>query len=263
MNLIAAIVTLCMLVVAARPPDEEHAYGHSKAEYFASGVEGALILTAAAGIAWTAVHRLLDPKPLERVGVGLVVSLGSAALNLAAARVLFRAGRRHRSIALEADGHHLLTDVWTSLAVLAGIGLVALTGWQRIDPVVALVAAANIVRSGVDLVRRSTLGLLDTALPAGDQEALERVLGRHRGPTVQFHAVRTRQAGARRFVSMHVLVPGDWSVRRGHALLEALEQEIAAAIPQAMVFTHLEALEDPSSFEDQSLDRSTASAPER
>ncbi|HVO21275.1 MAG TPA: cation diffusion facilitator family transporter [Anaeromyxobacter sp.] len=254
-NLVAAVVTLWMLVVAARPPDEDHAFGHSKAEYFASGVEGALILVAASGIVFGAVRRLLEPRPLERLGVGLLISFAAAALNLGAARVLFRAARTHRSIALEADAHHLMTDVWTSVAVLAGIGLVALTGWDRLDPLVALVAAANIVRSGFDLVRRSTLGLLDTAMPAGEQQALDRLLDRHRGPTVQFHAVRTRQAGARRFISMHVLVPGDWSVRRGHDLLETLEREIAAAFPSAAVFTHLEALEDPSSFEDQEFDR--------
>jgi cation diffusion facilitator family transporter len=254
-NLAAAITMLWMLAVAARPPDEEHAYGHSKAEYFASGVEGGLILVAAAGIAWAAVGRLLSPRPVEQAGLGLVIATAASLVNLGVALVLLRGGRRHHSIALEADGHHLMTDVWTSAGVLTGIGLVAATGWQPLDPIVALLVAANIVRSGYLLVRRSALGLLDTALAPEDQEALHVVLERHRGPEVQFHAIRTRQAGARRFVSMHVLVPGDWPVRLGHQLLEQVEREVRAAIRNVTVFTHLEALEDPASFEDQGLDR--------
>jgi cation diffusion facilitator family transporter len=219
-NLAAAAMTLAMLRVAARPADEEHAYGHTKAEYFASGVEGTLILVAAGAIAWTAVDRLRAPRPIEQAGLGLVISTVASLVNLAVARVLFRAGRRHHSIALEADAHHLMTDVWTSAGVLVGIGLVALTGWHRLDPLVALGVAANIVWSGVQLVRRSAAGLLDSALPASDQEALRRVLARYASPGLQFHAIRTRQAAARRFVSMHVLVPGEWTVRRGHDLLE-------------------------------------------
>ena len=254
-NLVAAATTLGMLGVAARPPDEEHAYGHTKAEYFASGVEGALILVAAAAIAWTAVDRLLHPKAIEQLGVGLLVSTGASLVNLVVARVLFAAGRRHHSIALEADAHHLMTDVWTSVGVLAGIGLVALTGWTVLDPVVALLVAANIVFSGVKLVRRSMLGLLDTALPAEELAALQGVLDRHAGPEVQFHAVRTRQAAARRFVSMHVLVPGAWPVQRGHELAERVEADVRAVLHGATVFTHLEAIEDPASYADEALDR--------
>jgi cation diffusion facilitator family transporter len=254
-NLVAAATTLGMLSVAARPPDEEHAYGHTKAEYFASGVEGALILVAAAAIAWTAVDRLFHPKPIEQLGVGLLVSTGASLVNLVVARVLFAAGRRHHSIALEADAHHLMTDVWTSVGVLAGIGLVALTGWAVLDPVVALLVAANIVLSGVKLVRRSMLGLLDTALPPEELAALQGVLDRHAGPEVRFHAVRTRQAAARRFVSMHVLVPGAWPVQRGHELLERVEADVRATLHGATVFTHLEAIEDPASYADESLDR--------
>jgi cation diffusion facilitator family transporter len=254
-NLVAAATTLGMLTVAARPPDEEHAYGHTKAEYFASGVEGALILVAAAAIAWTAVDRLLHPKAIEALGIGLVISTAASLVNLVVARVLFRAGRKHHSIALEADAHHLMTDVWTSVGVLAGIGLVALTGWNVVDPVVALLVAANIVFSGVKLVRRSMLGLLDTALPPEELKALQAVLDRHAGPEVQFHAVRTRQAAARRFVSMHVLVPGDWPVRRGHELLERVEADVRGVLHNATVFTHLEAIEDPASYADEALDR--------
>jgi cation diffusion facilitator family transporter len=175
--------------------------------------------------------------------------------------VLIAVGRRHRSIALEADGHHLMTDVWTSAGVIAGIAAVALTGWHWLDPVVALAVAVQIVWMGVRLVRRSWLGLLDAALPADERAALRAVLDRYAADGVRFHAVRTRQAGARRFVDMHVLVPGAWSVRRGHELLERIEDDVRAAVPHAIVFTHLEALEDPASFRDQELDRSGSARP--
>jgi cation diffusion facilitator family transporter len=254
-NLAAAIMTLLMVTLAARPPDEDHAYGHSKAEYFASTVEGALILVAAVAIAWAAVDRLLHPQPLEQAGLGLAVSAGASLVNLVVARVLFAAGRRHRSIALEADAHHLMTDVWTSVGVLLGIAVVAATGWTVLDPLVAIGVAVNIVWTGVQLIRRSALGLLDTALPEEERALLQAVLDRHDAAFVRFHAVRTRQAGARRFVSMHVLVPGEWTVLRGHRLLEQIEGEVRAALPGATVLTHLEAMEDPASWEDQGLDR--------
>jgi cation diffusion facilitator family transporter len=254
-NLVAAIITLVMLIVAARPPDEQHAYGHGKAEYFASGAEGALILLAAAGIGWTAIERLLHPQGLEQLGWGVAVSTGASLVNFGAARVLLSAGKRHHSIALEADAKHLLTDVWTTAGVLAAIGLVALTGWVVLDPIIALVVAAQIVWTGIQLMRRSALGLLDTALAPEEQEALRTVLARHEGEALQFHAVRTRQAAARRFISMHVLVPGGWTVRQGHDRVEQIEGEVRAAIRNATVFTHLEAIEDPASFLDQGLDR--------
>jgi cation diffusion facilitator family transporter len=254
-NLAAASLTLVMLSIAARPPDEDHAFGYGKAEYFASGAEGALILIAAAGIAWAAVGRFLDPQPLERIGLGVAAAVLASAVNFGVARVLLAAGRRHHSIALEADGRHLMTDVWTSAGVLAGLGGVASTGWLWLDPLVALGVAAHIVWSGASLIRRSWLGLLDTALAPHEMGALRAVLASHGSEQVQFHAIRTRQAGARRFISMHVLVPGRWTVRRGHALLERIEDDVRAAIPNATVFTHLEALEDPTSFEDEHLDR--------
>jgi len=261
-NLGAAAMTLVMITIAARPPDEDHAYGHGKAEYFASGAEGLLILLAAGGIVWAAVGRLLHPRPLLQLGLGVAVSVAASLVNLGVALVLLRAGRRYHSIALEADGHHLMTDVWTSAGVLVGIGGVALTGWQRLDPLVAIGVALNIVWTGVRLVRRSSLGLLDTVLAPAERRALDEVLSRHAGDLVQFHAVRTRQAGARRFVSLHVLVPGAWSVRRGHALLEEIERDVRAAVPNATVETHLEPIEEPVSFEDQELDRA-APPPER
>lgn len=261
-NLAAATLALTMVTVALRPPDEDHAFGYGKAEYIASGAEGTLILFAAVGIGWTAVGRLLHPQALERIGLGVLVSAGASAVNLAVARALVSAGRRHRSIALEADGQHLMTDVWTSAGVIAGIGAVAATGRTWLDPVIALGMAAHILWSGFRLVRRSWLGILDSALPAKDLEALAAVLARHSGCSeVRFHAVRTRQAGARRFVSMHVLVPGAWSVSRGHALAERIERDVREAIPAAAVDTHLEALEDPASFEDQDLDRGLPDGP--
>jgi cation diffusion facilitator family transporter len=254
-NLVAAAFTLGMLALAARPPDEDHAYGYGKAEYFSSGVEGAMIFAASCAIGWTAVERLRHPQPLEQVGLGLALSVAASLVNLGVSRVLLAAGRRYRSIALEADAHHLLTDVWTSAGVLVGIGLVAVTGWQLLDPIVALAVAVQILWTGGKLVRRSAQGLLDRAMEPAEQEALQRILDRHAGADVRFHALRTRQAGARRFVTVHVLVPGDWPVKQGHALCEHLENEIGAELSHATVLTHLEALEDPASFEDQELDR--------
>ena len=254
-NLVAAIMALAMLIVAARPPDEAHAYGHNKAEYFSSGVEGALVLVAAVGIVWTALPRLLAPEPLEQVGLGLAISLAASAVNFGIARILFRAGRLSNSIVLEADAHHLMTDVWTSVGVLVGIVAVPLTGWQRLDPIVALVVAANIVRIGVQLLRRSALGLMDTAIPAEEQAAIDKVLEQYRQQGIQFHALRTRQAGTRQFLSLHILVPGDWPVWRGHQCAEQVAADIRRALPTVHVFTHLEALDDPASWLDTALDQ--------
>jgi cation diffusion facilitator family transporter len=254
-NLAAALMALAMLAVAARPPDEMHAYGYSKAEYFSSGAEGALILLAAASIVWTAVPRLISPRPLEQVGVGLAVSVLAAALNFAVARLLLDAGKRYRSITLEADAHHLMTDVWTSAGVVAGIGVVALTGWSRLDPIIALLVAVNILWTGLKLLRRSTLGLLDATLPPSDQEAIKQILRRYLNRGIHYHALRTRHAGSRSFISFHVLLPGEWTVQQGHDLLEEMEREIRAAVPGATVFTHLEPIGDPAAWQDLTLDR--------
>ena len=254
-NLVGGVMALAMLTVAARPADEDHAFGHAKAEYFSSGVEGSLILVAAAGIAVAAVRRLLDPRPLEQAGIGLAVSTAASLVNLGVALVILKAARRRRSITLEANAHHLLTDVWTSAGVLLGVGLVVATGWLVLDPLVALLVAANIVWTGVSIVRRSVSGLMDTALPPEELARVRAVLARHEEIGVRFHAVRSRQAGARSFVSMHVLVPGEWSVQKGHDLLERLEGELRAALPDATFFTHLEPLEDPASFADEGLER--------
>lgn len=260
-NLAAAIMALAMLSVAARPPDEGHAYGHAKAEYFASGVEGTLIMVAAGSIAFAAVPRLVAPQPIEQAGLGLAISVSASLVNLVVAQVLLRAGQRHNSITLEADAKHLMTDVWTSAGVLVGIAAVVLTGWERLDPLIALAVAANIIWSGVRLVQRSVLGLMDTALPANEVEAIKAVLDRHRGDEVQYHALRSRQAAQRRFVSFHILVPGSWTVLQGHQLLERIEGDIRATLPNITVFTHLEPIEDPVSFEDTQLDRVAEETP--
>jgi cation diffusion facilitator family transporter len=254
-NLVGASVALVMLTIAARPADEEHAYGHTKAEYFSSGVEGTLILLAAASIAVAAVRRLLAPQPIEQVGVGLAVSAVATAVNLAVALVLRRAGKTYHSITLEADGQHLMTDVWTSVGVIGGVFAVSMTGWLRLDPILAIAVAANIVRIGWRIVWRSAHGLMDTALPAGELEAVKAALASHLGEGVQYHALRTRQSGARRFVSLHVLVPGTWTVHEGHALLEDVEARIRAEVPNVTITTHLESLDDPRSYYDDQLDR--------
>ena len=254
-NLVAALVALITIRWATRPPDDEHMYGHEKAEYFSAGFEGALILVAAASITWFAVGRLLHPVPLEDVGVGIAVSLVASSINLIVGLVLIRAGREHRSITLEADGKHLMTDVWTSVGVIVGVALVWVTGWERLDPLIALAVAANIVLMGATLIRRSGGGLLDRTLPAVEQQSVDAVLDRVRADGVQFHGVRTRQSGRRSFVSLHVLVPGAWTVQHGHDLSERLEREIRAALPHASVLTHVEPVEDEVSFADQQLDR--------
>ncbi len=255
-NLIAAIVALTALTFAARPPDAEHAYGHEKAEYFASGVEGALILIAAASIIYAAVDRLLHPQPIEQVTVGLAIAIAASLINLIVARILLRAGRYYRSITLEADAHHLMTDVWTSVGVVLGVIAVVLTGWYQLDPMIAIAVALNIIWSGSRLLRRSALGLLDTALSPADREQVEAILnGFREREGVGYHALRTRQAGSRCFVSVHILVPGIWTVTRGHLLLEQVEAALRHTLPGSTIFTHLEPIEDPLSFADQTLDR--------
>jgi cation diffusion facilitator family transporter len=252
-NLAGAVVAYVMLVVADRPPDDDHAYGHSKAEYFASGFEGGLIVVAAVGIGWVAVSRLLSPQPLEWVGAGLLVAAVATAVNLWVARLLLEAGRAHGSITLESSGYHLMTDVWTSVGVIVGVGAVGLTGWRWLDPVIALAVAAHVLTTGARLVRGSALGLLDTALPEAELDRVRGVLADYEARGIVFHAVRSRRAGRRAFVSLHVLVPGEWTVQRGHDLAEEVEASIADRIPGCTVFTHLEPVEDPASLRDQRI----------
>ena len=255
-NLVAALVAMGMLRWASTPPDEQHLFGHEKAEYFSAGVEGGLILLAAVSIGWTAVMRLIHPVELVDIGIGVALSAAASVVNLTVGLVLIRAGKKSRSITVEADGRHLLTDVWTSAGVIAGVLVVGATGWLRLDPVVALFVAANIVVTGVSLLRRAGAGLMDHALSPAEQDALERVLARYRHDGVSFHAVRTRQAGRRSFVSLHVLVPGAWSVSEAHALADGLEREIQSTLPGAAVITHLEPSGDPASLADAELERS-------
>jgi cation diffusion facilitator family transporter len=259
-NLVAAVVALLALRWATKPADEEHAYGHAKAEYFSAGVEGSLIVVAALAIVGTAVPRLIDPVAIDDVGIGLAVSAAASLINLAVGLLLLRAGRRHRSITLEADGRHLMTDVWTSAGVIAGVAAVALTDWQRLDPIIALAVAANIIFTGSSLVRRSVGGLMDRALDPEELQRIRDVLAPFERQGIRFHALRTRQAGRRAFISVHVLVPRAWSVQRGHDEVERVEADLLDALPYATVFTHLEPLEDPRSYDDTQLDRREASA---
>ncbi len=255
-NLAGATMALIMLTIASRPADESHVYGHSKAEYFASMVEGLLILTAAAGIFSTAVGRLLNPLPLEGLGVGLAVSASASLINFVVARVLMNEGKKRSSISLEADAHHLMTDVWTSAGVIGGVAVAGFTGWYVLDPVLAILVALNIVWTSFGLLRRSIMGLMDAALPAHEQVLIEEVMTRYRARGVNFHALRTREAAARRFISVHVLVPGEWTVHDAHHIAEDFEADIRAALGGVVtVFTHLEPVEDELSMEDMFLDR--------
>jgi len=255
-NLAGAVMALVMLIIAARPADEDHVYGHSKAEYFASVTEGILIFGAAIGIMVTAVQRLFDPRPIEQLGIGLGVSVAASLINFIVARILLTAGRKRNSITLEADARHLMTDVWTSLGVIGGVAVAGVTGWSILDPLVAIAVALNIVWTGFQLVRRSVSGLMDAALPENEQGLIQAVMKKYQERGVNFHALRTRQAAARRFISVHVLVAGDTTVHDAHHIVENFEDDIRAALGGAVtVFTHLEPAEDELSMEDIYLDR--------
>lgn len=255
-NLAGATMALGMLTIAARPADESHVYGHSKAEYFASVTEGLLVLGAAGGIISAAITRLLQPRELVQLGVGLGVSIAASLVNFIVARILLREGKMRRSITLEADAHHLMTDVWTSIGVIGGVAVAGVSGWTVLDPLVAILVAVNIIWTGVRLVSRSVSGLMDAALPAQEQKLIRGVMERYGKQGVTFHALRTRQAAARRFVSVHLLVPGDWTVHDAHHIAEDFESDIRAALGSAVtVFTHIEPVEDELSMEDMFLDR--------
>ncbi len=252
-NVAAAVTAYFSLRYAARPVDESHTYGHEKIEFFSSGLEGVLIVAAAAGIAWYAVQRLISPQPLQPLGLGLGISLVASIINGITAVVLLRAGRRHGSIVLEADGRHLLTDVWTSAAVLLGLSLVWLTGVLMLDPLIALVVAANILWTGFDLIRRSFDGLMDHALPQQEQSAVRSAIERYLGPNMDYHALRTRRAGRRRFVDFHLLVPGKLSVQEAHTLTGRIEESVRGVLPDLEVTVHIEPIEDRSSWRDSAL----------
>ena len=249
-NLMGAIMALWMLTIAAQPADEVHAFGHSKAEYFSSIFEGILILIAAAGIGYTAIERIFNPVQLDQMGVGVLISIAGSAMNYVVARILMVAGKKNNSITLEADSQHLMTDVWTSVGVVLGIGLIALTGWSRLDPVVAIIVALNIVWTGVGLVRRSVDGLMDSVLPEHERKAVEVVMESYRQKNVVFHALRTRQAASKRFLTVHMLVPGEWTVHDAHHVAEDFEGEIRGVLGDAVISTHIEPVEDQISMDD-------------
>ncbi len=254
-NLTTAIMTLIVLFIVARPADEDHAYGHGKAEYLSSGAEGGLILAASGGIIFVAIRRLINPQPVDHLDIGLIAIGLATLINLVVSQGLIRVGKRQRSIALEADGRHLMTDVLTSAGVILGVLLVKLTGILRLDPIIAIVFAVNIAVTGVRLILRSARGLMDTALPHQDIRAITAALDRLVEEGVRYHALRTRQSGARNFASVDIQVPGGWTVQQGHDLLERVDLELRKAVPGLTVFSHLEPIEDPRSWNDIQLDR--------
>ena len=256
-NLVAAVVALIMLNLAEKPPDEKHEFGHNKAEYFSSAIEGGLIVLAAFSIIWSAVPRIFNPQPLENIGVGLLIAVGASLINLAVSIILVKNGKKNNSITLEADGKHLMTDVLTSGGVLLGIALVKLTGWLVLDAVVAIGVALNIIWTGSQLVKRSALGLLDTAIPESETDKINQVLGKYKQQNIRFHSLMTRQAVQRKFISVQLQMPGTWNIHQGHKFAEQIEKDIRMLFPEShtTVFTHLEPVEDPVSMLDIGIDR--------
>ncbi|GAA3692910.1 cation diffusion facilitator family transporter [Gordonia hankookensis] len=253
-NVVAAIGAFVALRVAARPPDAGHNFGHTKVEYFSAVFEGVMIVVAAVVIIVAAAERLLHPRELDSVGLGLLISVVATMVNGAVGVVLLRLGRRYRSLTLEADGKHLLTDVWTTAGVVVGVALVAVTGWLALDSLVAIAVAINILVVGGRLVLRSGAGLMDSAMPAGDRAAIDAVLDRHRAGGIEFHDIRTRESGHERFLQMHMLVPGDWSVDHAHDVVEEVEDELRAMLDHLSVVTHVEPIGDPRAYEPWRLD---------
>ncbi len=254
-NLTAGVIAVLAIVQAQRPADDSHAYGHGKAEYFSSGAEGVLICVAAAGIAYASVQRFLHPQALDFLGWGLGISVLAGGVNLGAALIMMRAAKEYESIILEADAKHLMTDVWTSIAVIGGVGAVGLTGWLKLDSIVAFGVAMNILWTAFMIIRRSVEGLMDASLSSQEMEIIESVLSEYRKRGINFHALLTRQGASRRFVSVHVLVPGNMSVHDAHHIAEYIEKDIRDALPDTVVFTHIEPAEDEISLEDIPLDR--------
>ncbi|OZA24964.1 MAG: cation-efflux pump [Hydrogenophilales bacterium 17-61-9] len=257
-NLAGAMMALAMLTLAAKPADGNHAHGHGKAEYFSSAFEGFLILIAAVAISYAAIERLLNPQPLEAVGIALAISALASIVNLVTSRTLMKAGKKYKSITLEADAHHLMTDVWTSAGVIVGVGLLWLTGWLWLDPAIALLVALNILWTGWQLLQRSAAGLMDVSIPEDELQAIEAILEGYRKHGLKFHALRTRQAGTRAFITVHILLPGAWTIQHGHDWSERIEADIRQAVTHAHITTHLEPIEDPVSLADQELDRHKA-----
>jgi cation diffusion facilitator family transporter len=255
-NLVAAVIALVMLSIAERPADEEHAFGHGKAEYFSSAIEGGMIVLAAFSIIWSAVPRIVRPQPVENIGIGLFIAAGASGINLVVSQILLKNGRKNNSITLEADGKHLMTDVWTSAGVFVGIGLVSLTGWLVLDGIVALGVALNILFAGYHLIRRSAMGLLDAGISEGDLSRITKALESLRSQNLDYHSLLTRQAGQRKFIELHILVPGQWTIQEGHNTAEKIEKDIRDLFDSPVtVITHLEPIEDPVSMQDIGIDR--------
>jgi cation diffusion facilitator family transporter len=251
-NLAGAMFALAMVVVAARPPDEDHPFGHTKAEYFSSGFEGALIFAAALAMIWAATSRLQAPQPLQQLGLGLALSLASTAMNGTLAWAMLKKARQHRSMALEADARHLFTDVWTSIGVVAGLIAVHFTGWLRLDPVIAIAVAGNVAREGFSLLRRSADGLMDRAIDPEAQRQIDAVLAGFAHPTtLRFDHVNTRRAGARLFVDMHMHMPPQWSLQRAAALRTSVEQALMAAVPGLRATIQLLPMDVEAHFDDR------------
>ena len=240
-NLAAALVALGAQIVAARPADDHHMYGHDKAEYFSSGVEGALILVAAVSIIWAAAHRLIDPQPLARLGPGILVAFVAGAMNFMTARIMLKVARQHDSIVIDADAKHLMADVWTSAGIIAGLVVVmAMPQWTILDPLMAIAVAVQIIVTGVGLLRRSADGLMDAALPPKEVKHAESLIRAELPEGSSFHALRTRKAGTRRFLEFHLLVPGAMSVLESHALCDRIEEALMAQLAKAQVTIHVE-----------------------
>ncbi len=255
-NLFAAIFALIMLNLSQQPADRKHEFGHSKAEYFSSAIEGALILVAAFSIIYSAVPRIIHPTELEHVGTGLIFSLLASLLNLGTGLILIKSGKKHKSLILEADGKHLMTDVWTSGGVIVGILLVKLTGWLILDPIIAILVALNIIYTGYKLISRSASGLMDAAIPDEELQKITDYLDSLKEKEITYHSLMTREAGRRIFVSLHLLVPGKWTVKEGHDCAEMVEQAIINMFDEpTTICTHLEPVEDPASMYDIGIDR--------
>ena len=255
-NLIAAIVALIMIHISEKPADEGHEFGHTKAEYFSSAIEGGLILVAAFSIIWSAAPKLLTPQPIENVGLGLGISLSASLINLGVAFVLIKNGKQRKSLLLEADGKHLMTDVWTSVGVIAAIGLVKLTGWLILDPIIAIAVALNIIWTGFQLLKRSANGLMDASINEEELKKVTHYLDGLKTNEIDYHSLMSRQAGQRKFISLHLLVPGEWSVQQGHDYAENIEETIEDMFTELVtVSTHIEPIEDQASMRDIGIDR--------
>jgi cation diffusion facilitator family transporter len=249
-NLGAAIVAYIMLTIAAHPPDKEHPFGHDKAEYFSSLIEGVLIVIAAIGIVWAAINRIYHPRLLQELNIGMVLSLLATLINFITARTLLFYGRKHNSITLEADARHLMTDVWTTIGIIIAVLLVKFTNWQIIDPLIAMLVALSIIYTGAKLIIRSTDGLMDTKLSEKEMILIRNILNRYKEQGIDYHALYTRQSSSKSFITFHLLIPGDLTIYKAHEFSKMIEKEIAVELPNSNVFIHLEPLNDPDSFED-------------